>query len=105
VRQLGAALVGAALLVVVGGALPTAMSPIMGPSIVRAASPQPSGGAGDTRSAGEAPGFVGSPLAAVAAVLGLGLLAALATIGYVRLTGGPGRAGRPNDDDSPAAQP
>jgi hypothetical protein len=105
VRHLGAALLGAALLVVMGGALPNAISPILGPSIVRAASPEPSGGAGDTRSVGEAPGFVGSPLAAVAAVLGLGLLAALATIGYVRLTGGSGRPSRPHDDDSPAAQP
>jgi hypothetical protein len=105
VRHLSAAFVGAALLFLMPGALPSAVSPILGPSIVRAASPQPSGGAGDTRSVGEAPGFVGSPLVAVAVVLGLGLLAAFATIGYVRLTGGPGRPGRPDDHDSPASQP
>ena len=92
-RHLCAALLGVALLLVGAGGLPGAWSTAFGPASVRAASPQPSGGSGDTRSTGEAPGFVGSPIVAIAAVLGLGALAALATIGYVRLTGGPGRSG------------
>jgi hypothetical protein len=58
---------------------------------VRAASPAPSAAGGDTRSAGEAPGFVGSPLLAIGAVVVLGATAALVTVAYIRLTGGPGR--------------
>ena len=97
-RHLGAALIGAALLFVLVCSLPGAFPALTGAAGARAASPQPSSGAGDTRSAGEAPGFVGSPVVAVGAVLCLGVLAAVATIGYVRLTGGAGRAG-----DDPAA--
>jgi hypothetical protein len=62
------------------------------PGVVFGASPEPSTGSGDTRSAGEAPGFIGAPLVAVASVLVLGTLAAGATIAYIRLTGGPGPA-------------
>jgi hypothetical protein len=46
--------------------------------------------AGDTRSSGEGPGLVGTPALAIGAVLLVGLLAAGATLLYVRLTGGPG---------------
>ena len=53
-----------------------------------AASPIPSVAAGDPRSAGQGPGLVGDPLAAVALVVGIGLLTTVATLGYVRLTGG-----------------
>jgi hypothetical protein len=83
-------LVGAAIAFCLFGLLPGPPGTI-GPAAVLAASPAPSGGQGDTRSTGEAPGFVGAPLLAIGAVLGLGALAAVATIGYVRLTGGPGR--------------
>jgi hypothetical protein len=63
----------------------------MGPAIVSAASPTASPAAGgDTRSAGEGPGLVGSPLLAVGGVLALGLAAAALTLLYVRATGGPG---------------
>ncbi len=63
---------------------------------VLAASPEPSPASGDTRSPGEGPGFVGAPLFAILAVLGLGLATALLTLAYVRLTGGPsGGAGPP----------
>jgi hypothetical protein len=55
---------------------------------VLAASPNPSAGGGDPRSSGQGPGLVGDPLTAVALVLAIGLAATLATIGYVRLTGG-----------------
>ena len=52
-----------------------------------AASPGPSpGGGGDTRSAGEGPGLVGSPLLAVAIVLLIALVAIVATLLYVRVT-------------------
>lgn len=46
---------------------------------------------GDTRSAGEGPGFVGEPLLAIAAVLAIGAAAAALTLLYVRLTGGRSR--------------
>ena len=60
-----------------------------GPGTVAAASPSPTpAGAGDPRSAGEGPGFVGTPLVAIGAVVGLGILAVLVTLAYVRLTGG-----------------
>ena len=100
-RLLGTALAGAAFLFILGGGIAGSLAPSIGPSIVRAASPEPSAASGDTRSAGEAPGFVGSPLAAVGAVLGLGMLAVIGTIAYVRLTGGPGRAA---EGDSPPRQ-
>ncbi len=94
-RHLSAALVGAALLLLFVGWNPAGLPTRIGPGVALAASPQPSSGTGDTRSAGEAPGFVGAPLIAVAAVLALGVLAAVATMSYVRLTGGPGRGGGP----------
>jgi hypothetical protein len=53
-----------------------------------AASPAPSAAAGDPRSSGQGPGLVGEPLIAVGLVLAIGLAATVATIGYVRLTGG-----------------
>ena len=63
------------------------------PVIAAAATPSPAPGAGDPRSAGEGPGLVGTPLLAIGAVLGLGLLAVLATVAYVQLTGGPRKPG------------
>lgn len=59
------------------------------PAIALAATPSPPPGEGDPRSAGEGPGLVGTPLLAIGAVLGLGVLAVLATVAYVQLTGGP----------------
>lgn len=81
------------LLIVLASAALAPLPRPAGPPVVAAASPAPSAGSGDTRSAGEAPGFVGSPLVAIVAVLALGGVAAAATIAYVRLTGGPGRQG------------
>jgi hypothetical protein len=64
--------------------------PAVGPANVSAASPTASPAAGgDTRSAGEGPGLVGSPVLAVGGVLALGLAAAALTLLYVRATGGP----------------
>lgn len=68
-----------------------------GPAAVSAASPAPSGdNEGDTRSAGEGPGLVGAPLLAIGGVFVLGIGAALVTIVYVRLTGGPSGAATPS---------
>jgi hypothetical protein len=53
-----------------------------------AASPVPSAAGGDPRSSGQGPGLVGEPLVAIAIVVAIGLAATVATIGYVRLTGG-----------------
>jgi hypothetical protein len=56
-------------------------------ALVLAATPTP-GPAGDPRSAGEGPGLVGDPAFAVVAVLVIGLGTVLATLAYVRMTGG-----------------
>ena len=53
-----------------------------------AASPAPSAAGGDPRSNGQGPGLVGEPLVAIAVVVAIGLAATVATMGYVRLTGG-----------------
>jgi hypothetical protein len=67
--------------------------PLLLPALVFAASPAPSGGTGsDTRSPGEGPGLVGAPGLAILAVLGIGVLALVITLAYVRLTEAP--AGR-----------
>ena len=58
-------------------------------STARAASPEPSGVlGGDPRSAGQGPGLVGDPLTAILLVFLIGVIAAVATAVYVRLTGG-----------------
>jgi hypothetical protein len=58
------------------------------PGAAAAASPDPTRGPGnDPRSSGEGPGLVGQPGLAILAVLGIGLLAIVATLAYVRLTG------------------
>jgi hypothetical protein len=54
-----------------------------------AASPIPTAAAGgDPRSSGAGPGLVGDPFLAIGAVIALGVLAVVATLAYVRLTGG-----------------
>jgi hypothetical protein len=59
------------------------------PSLVLAASPTPGpGDAGDPRSSGQGPGLVGDPLTAILVVVAIGVVALLATLAYVRLTGG-----------------
>jgi hypothetical protein len=64
------------------------------PAIAAAATPSPAPpGEGDPRSAGEGPGLVGAPLLAIGAVVGLGIVAVLATVAYVQLTGGPRKPG------------
>jgi hypothetical protein len=57
-----------------------------------AASPAPTTVAGgDPRSAGEGPGLVGTPVVAIGLVFAIGIGAALVTLAWVRLTGGPGK--------------
>lgn len=61
--------------------------PSIGATPVQAATPSATpGAAGDTRSAGEGPGLVGSPVLAIVGVLALGGVTALLTLAYVRLT-------------------
>ncbi len=60
---------------------------------VVAAEPTPSAAAGDPRSSGEGPGLVGEPLLAIGVVLGIAILAVVATTVWVRLTAG--RSGTP----------
>ena len=67
---------------------------VIGPQVVLAASPEPSAPGGDTRSPGEGPGLVGAPFLAVGGVVVLGLLAAGATLLFLRLTSGSDEARR-----------
>jgi hypothetical protein len=53
---------------------------------ILAADPTASPAAGDVRSSATAPGLVGDPLFAVAGALAIGLVAAGATLLYIRLT-------------------
>jgi hypothetical protein len=56
---------------------------------VLAASPSPTGAVGgDPRSAGQGPGLVGDPVAAILVVVVIGLAAVGLTLLYVKLTGG-----------------
>lgn len=57
------------------------------PGGVAAASPEPTrAAASDPRSSGEGPGIVGAPALAILAVVGIGLLAVVVTLVYVRIT-------------------
>ena len=55
---------------------------------VLAESPSPSAAIGDPRSSGQGPGLVGDPLFAVGVVLVIGVATVLASLAYVRFTGG-----------------
>ncbi|MEX1170648.1 MAG: hypothetical protein WEE50_10950 [Chloroflexota bacterium] len=56
-------------------------------STAYAASPGPTAGpGGDPRSSGQGPGLVGDPLAALVAVLAIGLGALVLTLVYLRIT-------------------
>lgn len=54
-----------------------------------AGSPSPAGAAGgDPRSSGEGPGLVGDPMTAIVLVAIIALASLLATLVYIRMTGG-----------------
>ena len=78
---------------------------LIGASIgpVLAASPQPSAGAdygGDTRTSGQGPGLVGSPLYAIGGVLVVALISIAITLAYVRATrDSAGAAAQPDDSE------
>lgn len=60
-----------------------------GVAVALAATPDPTlRPGGDTRTPGSSPGFVGEPLLAILGVLALGAGALLATLAYIRLSGG-----------------
>jgi len=91
----GAVLLGGATVwflveMIVGGGVSTAL----------AASPDPTlRPGGDTRTTGTSPGFVGSPLLAILGVLALGIGSVVATLVYVRISGG--RTASPSDRRKP----
>lgn len=110
----GIALVAGILLVAVGlvaslvapspvaGAEPTATPASTPAATVPPTDPGASGArteAGDTRSVGVGPSFIGEPLLAIGGVLGLGVATLLVTLAWVRLTGGR------RSDDPPGAGP
>ncbi|MES2209637.1 MAG: hypothetical protein V4515_05565 [Chloroflexota bacterium] len=80
--------VAATVLIVIGVVL------LILPGSVFGASPEPTAIVGsDTRSAGQGPGLVGAPLVAILGVVGIGILAVLLTLLFIRATGGARRAG------------
>jgi hypothetical protein len=88
---LGIGLIAVAIAWGLVGALGIALAP----PVALAASPVPTAAAvGDPRSSGQGPGLVGDPLAAVVAVAAIAGLALVATLLYVRATGGPRRERR-----------
>ena len=59
-------------------------------AVALAGSPAPSAAAGgDPRSSGQGPGLVGDPVAAIVLVAAIALASLVATLLYVRVTGGP----------------
>ena len=59
-------------------------------AVALAGSPSPTAAAGgDPRSSGQGPGLVGDPVAAIVLVAAIALASLVATLLYVRLTGGP----------------
>jgi hypothetical protein len=87
-RPLLAAVVLAAGLVLLAIGLGWALlGAVTGVALAASPSVEPAVG-GDPRSSGEGPGLVGDPLVAIVLVLAIGVGAALATLAWVRLTGG-----------------
>ena len=81
-----AALIGIGLALVISG-LGLALAQFLAPPAAAAATPGPSGAlGGDPRSSGEGPGLVGEPFLAIAAVIAIGVLAAVLTFLYVQAT-------------------
>lgn len=74
-----------------------------GAAVAFAASPDPSLRPGsDTRTSGQGPGLVGEPLLAILGMLGVGLASLVASLAYVRLTGGRRESRRPGDQRRPS---
>jgi hypothetical protein len=72
-----------------------------GTAVAAASSPDPSMRPGsDTRSTGQGPGIVGSPLLAIGGMVAIGIASIAATLAYVRLTGGR----RDGDDRRPPSR-
>jgi len=79
-----------ALLLVAMACLIAGLIMLAVPGSAFAASPDPTAALGsDTRSSGQGPGLVGAPLAALFGVAGIAALAVIATLIFVRATGGP----------------
>jgi hypothetical protein len=73
-------------------ALSTVLGWLAATATALAASPAPTTAAGgDPRSAGQGPGLVGDPLLAIMIVAAIGLVTLVATLLWIRATGGPRR--------------
>lgn len=91
------AVLGPASVLVLGLVLGLVIPLFGSTAIALAGSPAPTAAAGgDPRSSGQGPGLVGDPLAAIVLVVGIALASLVATLLYVRLTGGP-RESRPGN--------
>ena len=95
------ALLAAGIGLVVSGLLWAAagtVGSVIAPTIAFAASPEASPvTGGDTRSAGEGPGLVGTPLVAIGIVVLIGVTSAVASYAYVRMTAARPDGPRPRD--------
>jgi hypothetical protein len=102
-----------AIVLLAGGAMLVAFAVVLwlldslfGKSVAAAlaASPDPSLRPGsDTRSSGQGPGLVGEPALAILGMVGIGLVSLVATLAYVRLTGG--RGGSDEASGAPRRRP
>ncbi|MFL5681419.1 MAG: hypothetical protein ACJ77B_12550 [Chloroflexota bacterium] len=87
--RLAAALLAIGALLIAIGIVLALVGAVVAPATAAAASPSATpAGAGDPRSAGEAPGLVGTPLVAIGGVVAIGVATVVVTLVYVRLTGG-----------------
>ncbi len=95
------ALLAAGIGLVVSGllwAVAGTVGSVIAPTIAFAASPEASPvTGGDTRSAGEGPGLVGTPLVAIGIVVLIGVTSAVASYAYVRMTAARPDGPRPRD--------
>jgi len=85
---------GATSVGLVAAAEPATPAAVLATASLAAATsaPAPSGLAGDTRSSGEGPGLVGAPGLAIGLVVVIAARTVVATLAYVRLTGGSRRS-------------
>jgi hypothetical protein len=87
-RPLAAAIALVCGLVLLTLGLAWALLGVLTATVLAAAPSATPGTGGDPRSSGQGPGLVGDPLVAIGVVVAIGLLAVVATLTYVRLTGG-----------------
>lgn len=77
----------------------------IGPALADSPSPSPGAYGGDTRTAGQGPGLVGSPLYAIGGVLLVALISIALTLAYLRLSPAGAAGPRPPAADADGSEP